>query len=123
MVYDIGPGDFLPTFAVTTVLKGEDQDKTHWVPENQQYFDVYFLIYDKTVTPLNETRVEAILCTDYIDSLTELSQVEKAMLLAQIPSESVSYQLCPAIEYYQLSGISSCDSAQNLFFKVDPLDG
>ena len=23
VVYDIGPGDFLPTFAVTTVLNGE----------------------------------------------------------------------------------------------------
>ena len=83
MVYDIGPGDFLPAFVVyTNHKKSDDSDvpdyQYYWVPSDPRHFKVYYRYSDESVDPPEITDYDAILCTKYIEMQTSLSDTEKA---------------------------------------------
>ena len=49
------------------------------------------------------TKVDAILCTDWIAKQTSLNNSEKVDLLTELNQDYLEYQLCPDIETYYLN--------------------
>ena len=71
--------------------------------------------------PATTQRIEAMLCTDYIESM-DLSEADREMLREELFVKDYMYQLCPDVEKFSLSA-GWRSNGQGLVFRVAPMSG
>ena len=118
--YMMLPGDFLTTYWVRTYHQLNGEVYEAW--NDPTLFDIYYKLFDKRKT--KTTRVNAILCTDYINGdywRASYNEGQIANALKELKEPDV--QLCPDINQFVLSGGTRSHVGRGVHFVVQALKG
>ena len=118
--YTMLPGDFLATYWVKTSHDFEGVQYEAW--NDPTLFDIFYEVFDKSTDTIN--RVEAILCTEYINSDQWKAVYTEGQIASALQElQETEYQLCPDITSFVLDGGVRSTTGQGMRFVVTALAG